>query len=426
VTALSTRLYEEASRVIPGGVNSPVRAWCNVGGEPRFIASGAGAVISDVDGREYRDFVGSWGAAIVGHAHPHVLAAVSEAARAGLSFGAPTPREVELARAIVDAVPSVEKIRMVSSGTEATMSAIRLARAFTGRNKIVKFSGCYHGHSDALLARAGSGALTFALPDSAGVPEAVVANTLVADFNGTEEIRGYFAAHGDEIAAVIVEPIAANMGVVEPAPGFLAELRDVTRAHGSLLIFDEVITGFRVARAGAQGRLGIEPDLTCFGKIIGGGLPVGAFAGRGEIMDLLAPAGPVYQAGTLSGNPVAMAAGAATLALLDGAAYQRLEAAGTRVATGLMEALRRAGVRGCVQHVGSMFTVFFGIDGAANLADVERGDRERFRRFFCAMLERGFYLPPSPFEAAFVSLAHSDRDLDDFVGAAVEALAAIG
>jgi glutamate-1-semialdehyde 2,1-aminomutase len=310
---------------------------------------------------------------------------------------------------------------MVNSGTEATMSAIRVARAFTGRTKILKFAGCYHGHSDGLLARAGSGALTFGIPDSAGVPESVTANTLVAAFN-TAEAESYLKAYGDEIAAVIVEPIPANMGVVPPASGFLERLRQSTRATGSLLIFDEVITGFRVARGGAQGVLGVEPDLTCLGKIIGGGLPVGAFGGRREIMDLLAPLGPVYQAGTLSGNPVTMAAGHATLGLLDDASYARLEAAGELLAAGLRDALHRAGFVGCVQRVGSMFTLFFGVEAAANLVEVEQADRELFRRFFFGMLERGFYLPPSPFEAAFVSLAHTDADIQAFSDAAAETL----
>jgi glutamate-1-semialdehyde 2,1-aminomutase len=322
-------------------------------------------------------------------------------------------------------MPSVQKLRMVNSGTEATMSAIRVARAFTGRSKILKFAGCYHGHSDGLLARAGSGPLTFGIPDSSGVPEAIAANTLVATYNSVEEVQAYFDAYGDEIAAVIVEPVAANMGVVPPAEDFLRALRDVTRRAGSLLVFDEVISGFRVARGGAQSRVGVEPDLTCLGKIIGGGLPVGAFGGRADVMDMLAPVGPVYQAGTLSGNPVTMAAGSATLRLLDDAAYERLEGMGTRAAAGLRRGLERAGLRACVQQVGSLFTTFFGIDDARNLADVERADRDTFRRFFFAMLERGHYLPPSPFEAAFLSLAHTERDVDEFVAAAGDAFHAI-
>lgn len=425
MTTLSRKLYDEASRLFPGGVNSPVRAWRNVDGTPLFIGRARGATVTDVDGRTYCDLVGSWGAAIVGHAHPQVVAAVTTAAQAGLGFGAPTSAEIELARVIKQAMPTIEKIRMVNSGTEATMSAIRVARAFTSRTKIVKFAGCYHGHSDGLLARAGSGALTFGVPDSAGVPEAVTSNTLVATFNQPDEIRAYLTAYGSDVAAVIVEPIPANMGVVEPAAGFLELLRELTAATGTLLIFDEVISGFRVARGGAQSRLGIEPDLTCLGKIIGGCLPVGAFGGRKEIMDMLAPVGPVYQAGTLSGNPVTMAAGQATLSLLDERAYERLEHAGTRVAAGLRDAMAGAGIRGCVQQVASMFTVFFGIEQASRLPEVEQADRERFRRFFFAMLDRGFYLPPSPFEAAFVSLAHTDDDLAAFLAAAGEALSAI-
>ncbi len=425
VTTLSTKLYDEASLLFPGGVNSPVRAWRNVEGRPLFIARARGATITDADGRTYRDFVGSWGAAITGHAHPLVVEAVHRAANNGLGFGAPTPAEILLGRDIATALPTMERMRMVNSGTEATMSAIRVARAFTGRPKILKFAGCYHGHSDGLLARAGSGALTFGVPDSAGVPESVASNTLVADYN-SDQAEAYLRAYGDEIAAVIIEPIAANMGVVEPQSGFLESLRAATRAQGTLLIFDEVISGFRVARGGAQSRLGVEPDLTCLGKIIGGGLPVGAFGGRREILELLAPLGPVYQAGTLSGNPVTMAAGHAALGLLDDAAYARLEHLGARLAEGLREALARAGIPGCVQRVASMFTLFFGIDCATRLSEVERADRARFRRFFHGMLERGFYLPPSPFEAAFVSLAHTQDDISEFLDAAGDTLRTLG
>jgi glutamate-1-semialdehyde 2,1-aminomutase len=332
--------------------------------------------------------------------------------------------EIELGRAISKAMPAVRKLRMVSSGTEAAMSAIRVARAFTGRAKILKFAGCYHGHSDGLLARAGSGAVTFALPDSAGVPEAITAQTAVAEYNGVGEVRAYFEAYGREIAAVIVEPVAANMGVVVPAEGFLEALREVTLASGALLIFDEVITGFRVGRGGAQVRFGVEPDLTCLGKIIGGGLPVGAFGGRADVMGMLAPDGPVYQAGTLSGNPVAMTAGRETLALLDAPAYDRLEELGALAEQGLAKALADNRVAGCVQRVGSLFTLFFGVDRVTNWLDAERTDRERFRRFFFAMLERGFYLPPSPFEACFVSLAHTGSDIEALVTAAREALRA--
>jgi glutamate-1-semialdehyde 2,1-aminomutase len=414
---LSSRLYEEACGVFPGGVNSPVRAWGNVHGSPLFITRARGARVVDADGRTYCDFVGSWGAAIVGHGHPAVVSAVHEAASSGLGYGAPTASEIVLGRAIIDAMPSMERVRMVNSGTEATMSAVRLARAYTQRPKILKFAGCYHGHSDGLLARAGSGALTFGVPDSAGVPEAIASNTLVAGYNSSEA-DAYLEAYGDQIAAVIVEPIAANMGVVLPGEGFLQRLREKTTATGSLLIFDEVISGFRVARGGAQAIYGIRPDLTCLGKIIGGGLPVGAFGGRRDIMELLAPLGPVYQAGTLSGNPVTMAAGRATLALLDEQAFQRLNALGQRLATHLKDALHASGIPGCVQSIGSLFTVFFGIERANDLSEVHRADKETFRRFFFAMLERGFYLPPSPFEAGFVSLAHTDEDIDAFVAAA--------
>lgn len=422
---LSTKLYAEASRLIPGGVNSPVRAWANVGGTPRFIVRAAGATVTDADGVTYRDFVGSWGAAVAGHAHPTVVQAVQKAAAAGLGYGAPTCSEIELARTIIAAVPSITKVRMVSSGTEAVMSAIRVARAHTGRPKILKFAGCYHGHSDALLARAGSGAMTFGIPDSAGVPEAITSHTLVAEYNDVSQVHACFGVHPNEIAAVVVEPIAANMGVVSPAPGFLEALRDVTTTYGALLIFDEVISGFRVSRGGAQALLKVVPDVTCLGKIIGGGLPVGAFGGRADVMDLLAPIGPVYQAGTLSGNPVTMAAGSATLALLDGRAYDKLEALGARTEAGLRKALSEHGVRGCVQRVGSMLTLFLGIEAARGLADVDRLDKAMYARFFFAMLERGFYLPPSPFEALFLSLAHAEADVDDLVEAASEVIAGL-
>jgi len=372
---LSTKLHREASRLFPGGVNSPVRAWRNVDGTPRFIVRAHGATVTDADGNTYRDLVGSWGAAIAGHAHPKVVAAVQAAAAAGLGYGAPTPAEIELGRAVQAAMPSVERMRFVSSGTEAVMSAIRVARAFTNRPKILKFAGCYHGHSDALLVRAGSGLMTFGVPDSAGVPEAVTAHTVVAGYNAADEVRRYVEAEGNALAAVIVEPVAANMGVVLPAEGFLRQLREATRQCGALLIFDEVITGFRLGRGGAQELFGVVPDLTCLGKIIGGGLPVGAFGGRGDVMDLLAPLGPVYQAGTLAGNPVTMAAGRETLALLDPAAYARLEAHGARAEEGLRRALIDARVSGCVQRSASMLTVFFGIDAARSLADVECVDR---------------------------------------------------
>jgi len=421
---LSTKLFDEASRLFPGGVNSPVRAWRNVDGTPLFITRARGATITDADGRTYRDFVGSWGAAIAGHAHPRVVQAVQQQAATGLGFGAPTPVELDLGRTIRAAMPSIERLRMVTSGTEATMSAVRVARAFTQRSTILKFAGCYHGHSDGLLVRAGSGPMTFALPDSAGVPESVTMHTVVADYNAIDDVRTFVAARGGELAAVIIEPVAANMGVVPPAPGFLAALREATAACGALLIFDEVITGFRLGRGGAQGQFGITPDLTCLGKIIGGGLPVGAFGGRADVMEQLAPLGPVYQAGTLAGNPVTMAAGRETLTLLDDAAYARLEALGDRLATGLTTVLAERGVPGCVQRVGSMLTLFFGLAQARTLADVERLDRTRFRSFFYGMLARGFYLAPSPFEALFLSLAHSESDVDETIAAADEVLRA--
>ena len=419
---LSTKLYDEAVRLFPGGVNSPVRAWRNVGGTPLFLVRGRGATVTDADGKTYCDLIGSWGAAIAGHAHPRVVQAVQQAAAAGLGFGAPTTGEIELGRAIREAMPAIERLRMVTSGTEAVMSAVRVARAFTKRPTILKFAGCYHGHSDGMLVRAGSGPMTFALPDSAGVPESVTMHTVVADYNAADQVRAYVAAKASELAAVIVEPVAANMGVVPPQPGFLMALREATRACGALLIFDEVITGFRLGRGGAQGRFAIEPDLTCLGKIIGGGLPVGAFGGRADVMEQLAPVGPVYQAGTLAGNPVTMAAGRETLALLDAAAYAHLETLGAKMAAGLETILARHGVAGCVQRVGSMLTLFLGIERAATLTDVERLDRARFRAFFFGMLERGFYLPPSPFEAMFLSLAHGEEDVDEFLSAAEDVL----
>ena len=414
----SREWFDRAQKRIPGGVNSPVRAWKAVGGEPRFIARGGGARIFDVDGKSYVDFVASWGPLILGHAHPDILAAVNAAAKDGTSFGAPTVREVELAEAVVERFPSVEKLRLVSSGTEATMSAIRVARGFTGRSRIVKFDGCYHGHVDALLARAGSGVASFGLPDSAGVPPAFAAETAIAPFNDQATVEALFAAHSDSIAALIVEPICGNMGVIPPAPGFLAFLSDITKENGTLLIFDEVITGFRVARGGAQERFNIRPDLTCLGKILGGGLPLGAFGGRAEIMDMLAPDGPVYQAGTLSGNPVAVAAGLTMLkALSRPGVYERLEELGARFQGGLERVLELRHIAGVVNREGSMLTLFFGV-GRVRDADEARGaDRERFARFFHGMLARGFYWPPAQFEAAFISLAHGEADIDQAVAA---------
>ncbi len=414
----SREWFERAVKRIPGGVNSPVRAWKAVGGAPRFVASGGGARIVDVDGESYIDFVGSWGPLILGHAHPEIVAAIEAAAKDGTSFGAPTPLEVELAEAVVERFPSVEKLRLVSSGTEATMSAIRVARAYTRRSRIVKFDGCYHGHVDALLARAGSGVASLALPDSAGVPPAFAAETAVAPFNDRAAVEALFAAGGDSIAAVIVEPVCGNMGVIAPAPGFLDFLRNITEKNGALLIFDEVITGFRVARGGAQELFNIRPDLTCLGKILGGGLPLGAFGGRADIMDMLAPEGPVYQAGTLSGNPLAVAAGLAMLhALGRPGVYEKLEALSARFQRGLEAALKSRRVAGIVARQGSMLTLFFGLERVRDAEEARGADRERFARFFHGMLARGFYWPPSQFEAAFVSLAHSEEEIDRAVAA---------
>ncbi len=423
-SALSQQLFNEASRYIPGGVNSPVRAWRAVGGCPRFIQRGKGATVVDADGNTYIDYVGSWGPMILGHAHGKVLRALHEAMRSGTSFGAPTAGEIQLAKRVVEALPAVERVRLVSSGTEAAMTALRLARAYTGRTKILKFAGCYHGHSDALLVRAGSGALTLGVPDSPGVPVAVAGQTLVATYNDLGDVRACFSAAGREIAAVIVEPVVGNMGVVRPEKGFLEGLRELTTAYGAVLIFDEVMTGFRLAYGGVQTQLGLRPDLTCLGKVIGGGLPLAAVGGRREIMELLAPQGPVYQAGTLSGNPLAVAAGLATLdELSQPGVYERLEALGAQLERGLAAALAGARVPGVVSRAGSMWTVFFGVDAVRSARDAERCDRAQFARFFYGMLERGIYLPPSQFEAAFISLAHSEAEVDATVRAAEAVLA---
>ena len=425
VAHTSERLLERARQVIPGGVNSPVRAWNAVGGGPLFIRRGRGAHVVDVDGQTYLDFVGSWGPMILGHAHPAVVSAVAERARDGTSFGAPTPGEVELAQLLIDSMPSLQQVRLVSSGTEATMSALRLARAATGRELIVKFDGCYHGHVDALLVHAGSGALTLGIPDSPGVPAALAALTLTADFNDTAGIRELLRRRGAEIAAVLVEPVAGNMGVVPPAAGFLETLRAETERVGTVLVFDEVITGFRVGWGGAQGGYGISPDLTCLGKIVGGGLPLAAFGGRRDLMERLAPVGPVYQAGTLSGNPISVAAGLATLQTLRDTprVYDRLEALGAAGEHALREALSATAVPGCVNRVGSMLTMFLGVDEVCDLASARRADTARYARFFHGMLAAGIYLPPSQFEAMFVSLAHSSEDLEHLGRAAQAALA---
>ncbi len=420
----SEALFARSRKVIPGGVNSPVRAFGAVGGTPVFIAQAKGSRLIDVDGNSYIDYVGSWGPMILGHAHPQVIEAVQQAAAEGLSFGTPTEREAELAELIIEAVPSVQKVRFVNSGTEATMSAIRLARGFTGREKVVKFAGCYHGHSDLLLSQAGSGVITFGLPDTPGVPKEAVRATLTAPYNDTAALEKLFAEFGGEIAAVIIEPVAGNMGVVPPAEGYLQAVRKLTREHGALLIFDEVMTGFRVQYGGAQTLYGIEPDLSCFGKIIGGGMPVGAYAGRAEIMAQVAPEGPVYQAGTLSGNPVAMAAGIATLRLLQQpGVYEQLEARSAQLAEGLLEAARENGVPAQLNRVGSMCTLFFSKRPVRDFAGSEKSDGRRYARFFHAMLERGIYLAPSRFEALFTSLAHSEQDIAATIHAAREALA---
>jgi glutamate-1-semialdehyde 2,1-aminomutase len=418
----SEELFARARAVIPGGVSSPVRAFKAVGGTPLFVARAEGARFWDEDGRAYLDYVGSWGPMIVGHAHPDVLAAVRAAAERGTSFGAPCAAEVELAERIVRLVPSIEKVRFVSSGTEATMSALRVARGFTGRRKILKFDGCYHGHADSLLVAAGSGVATLGIPGSPGVPEGTVADTLVAPFNDVTAVERSVAEHGNDLAAVIVEPVCGNMGTVAPQPGYLEALREITRKNGSVLIFDEVMTGFRLALGGAQARYGIRPDMTCLGKIMGGGLPAAAYGGRADIMASVAPEGPVYQAGTLSGNPLAMAAGAAMLDLLARpGTYDTLEATSARLADGLRQAARDAGAAVTVNRVGSMITVFFCAGPVTDYAAAKRSDTARFARFFHAMLERGIYLPPAQFEAAFVSLAHGAAEIDATLAAAAEA-----
>jgi glutamate-1-semialdehyde 2,1-aminomutase len=423
----SRQLFEEAARYFPGGVNSPVRAFRAVGVEPFFVARAKGSRVTDVDGRTYIDYVGSWGPMILGHAHPRVVAAIQNAAEAGTSYGAPTESETRLAQLVQAAFPSIERMRFVSSGTEACMSALRVARGFTGRTEIVKFDGGYHGHADSLLVKAGSGGLTFGVPDSLGVPAAVAQHTLTLPYNDLDAVRALFAARGSAIAAVIVEPVAGNMGVVAPHPGFLEGLREFTRKYGVLLIFDEVITGFRVARGGAQELYGVVPDLTCLGKIVGGGLPVGAYGGRADVMERVAPLGAVYQAGTLSGNPLAMAAGVETLTLLQApGVYDDLEAKGARLAEGFAEAAAVYGIPARVNRVGSMLTAFFVEGPVHDYASVKRADTGRYGVFFRAMLERGVSLAPSQFEAAFVSLAHTGDDLDATIAAAKGAMAASG
>jgi glutamate-1-semialdehyde 2,1-aminomutase len=424
--AKSEALFAEALHHIPGGVNSPVRAFRGVGGQPFFVQHAAGARVTTVDGDELIDYVGTWGPAILGHAHPKIIAAVKAAADHGTSFGIPNPFEVTMARLIKSLVPSVDKVRMCNSGTEACMSAIRLARGFTKRDKIIKFDGCYHGHADCLLVKAGSGALTFGHPDSAGVPVDVAKHTLVLPYNDAEALTATFAANKGEIAAVIIEPVPGNAGLYLPKPGYLEFLRKLTAEQGTVLIFDEVMTGFRLAPGGAQQRFSIKPDLSTFGKIIGGGLPVGAFGGRGDIMDFLAPLGPVYQAGTLSGNPLAMAAGIAALEeLQSGGAYCRLEELAEQLEVGLKSAAKAAGIAVTFNACGSMFCGYFTSGPVWNLADAMKSERERFKKYFHGMLAEGVYLAPSQFEAGFLSTAHTAADIEHTVKAAAKVMKAL-
>jgi glutamate-1-semialdehyde 2,1-aminomutase len=445
--AKSKALFAEALKYIPGGVNSPVRAFRAVGGQPFFVNRAKGAHVWDVDGNELIDYVCTWGPAILGHAHPKIISAIKSAAEKGTSFGIPNPFEVTMAKLICSLVPGVQKVRMCNSGTEACMSAIRLARGFTGRDKIIKFDGCYHGHADSLLVKAGSGALTFGYPDSAGVPAAFTQHTIVLPFNDVSAVKSAFAANKKDIAGIIVEPVPGNAGLYLPKPGYLEFLREITKANGALLIFDEVMTGFRLAPGGAQERFGITPDLTCLGKIIGGGLPVGAFGGRADIMDLLAPLGPVYQAGTLSGNPLAMAAGSATLQELSEGralrvpklksemksgrrrtppsernAYHRLEQLGAQLEAGMKGAAKSAGVPIQFNRCGSMFCAYFTSEPVHNLADAMKSDRTQFAKFFHGLLAEGFYLAPSQFEADFISTAHTAADIEQTIKAAAKVL----
>lgn len=419
----SDALFLEAQRYLPGGVDSPVRAFRGVGGTPRFVTRGLGSHLWDADGQEYIDYVGSWGPLILGHAHPQIVSAIQRAAAQGTTFGAPTERETRLAQLVTGAVPSIEMLRFVSSGTEACMSAIRVARAFTGRDKIIKFEGCYHGHADGLLVKAGSGAATFGEPDSAGVPAAYASLTLVAQYNSIASVDRMLEANRSDVAAIIVEPIAANMGVVLPQPGFLEALRERATAHGTLLIFDEVITGFRVALGGAQALYGVRPDLTCLGKIIGGGLPAAAYGGRREIMQVVSPLGPAYQAGTLSGNPLAMAAGIETLTLLAKSdVYEQLETRGQHLEEGLRMVFHDAGQAMALARAGSLLTAFFTPGPVHDYAKASQSDRSRFAAFFNKMLDQGIYLAPSQFEALFISLAHSEDDIKRTIAAAKQAL----
>ncbi len=420
----SQALFARAQRVIPGGVNSPVRAFRAVGGEPVFISRASGAYLFGADGAKYTDYVGSWGPMILGHAHPAVVKAITEAAAAGTSYGAPTELEVRYAEMLAELYPSMEMSRAVSSGTEACMAALRVARGFTGRDVIVKFEGCYHGHADFLLVKAGSGALTLGVPDSAGVPQQAAANTTTLPFNDIAQMRELFGARGHRIAAVIVEPVVGNMGVVPPEPGFLEEILVLCEKHGAVSVFDEVMTGSRVAKGGMQGRTGLRPDMTCLGKVVGGGMPLAAYGGRRTMMEKVAPLGPVYQAGTLSGNPIAVSAALATMAHLDDALYRRLEGLSSRLEIGLAGGLVKHDIEGTVQRVGSMITLFFGKGPIKNFSDATKSDTKRFGRWHGAMLARGQYWPPSQFEAAFISAAHTEADIDATVAAAHDALAA--
>ncbi|WP_047515820.1 glutamate-1-semialdehyde 2,1-aminomutase [Methylophilus sp. Q8] len=426
MTSRNQQLFEKSQQLIPGGVNSPVRAFRSVGGTPIFFKKGLGSKLWDVDGKEYIDYINSWGPMILGHAHPEVIAAVQQAAANSLSFGAPTGLELEMAELLNALVPSMEQVRLVSSGTEATMSAIRVARGFTKRSKIIKFEGCYHGHADALLVKAGSGLLTFGEPSSAGVPAEVAAHTLTLDYNNTQMLKDTFASIGDEIACVILEPVVGNMNLIVPHQEFLQTLRELCTQHGTVLIFDEVMTGFRVALGGAQALYGITPDMTTLGKVIGGGLPVGAFGGRKDIMGVLAPLGPVYQAGTLSGNPVAVTAGLTTLKLVQAPGfYEKLTAQTTKLTAGLTQAAQAAGVTFSAQSVGGMFGLYFSASHPSSYAEMMQADKNAFNKFFHSMLDSGIYLGPSAFEAGFVSAAHTDADIAQTVQAAAIAFASL-
>jgi glutamate-1-semialdehyde 2,1-aminomutase len=423
--AKSEALFERASKVIPGGVNSPVRAFRAVGGKPVFIARGEGAYMYSASNAKYTDYIGSWGPLILGHAHPAVVAAIGEAAARGTTFGAPTELEVRFAEKIIELYPSIEMLRAVSSGTEATMAALRAARGFTGRDVIVKFEGCYHGHADFLLVKAGSGAATLGVPDSAGVPTAAAGNTTTLPYNDIGALREFFSARGHRLAAMIVEPVVGNMGCVPPEPGFLEEIIALCTKHGAISIFDEVMTGSRVARGGMQQRAGLKPDLTCLGKIVGGGLPLAVYGGRRDIMEKVAPLGPVYQAGTLSGNPVAVSAALATIDRLDDALYKHLEAISSRLQSGLEASVKKHGIDACVQRVGSMLTLFLTKGPVKNWDDAKKSDTEKFGKWHASMLAQGHYWPPSQYEAAFVSGAHTADDIDRTIAAADQALASL-